>query len=428
MIGYLVKKSTLLRPTRTLLGLVLCGGLLGGVLAAPPDQPGQTFLGQLSRPSAGADSAFSWNPSAGSPRISEEEAGPLAPGQPLPGPRVGDALAPHPLDLPVDSPPEKAPVITAIGLDRGNRLFATAGDDHLIRLWELPDGRLGQRLGGHRGWVRAVVFSPDGRYLAAAGDDRCVMLFRVGQEAPVWKAELGAAIYALAFRPDGGQLVAAGFSDKIWFLDSATGKQTAVWTAPGQDVRALAFSPDGGQLAAGSRNGVLRLWNTASGVRQYDLAAHQRRVRTVAYSPDGQLLVSGGDDGRATTCNPTTGQHLRVLAQLQGAVYAVAFCGPDRLAVGGTDNRIRLLRVSDGRVLRELAGHTGTVAALGWQSGTQTLISGGFDTTVRFWQLGPPPEGPLTQDSSGQPAGEAASPGATGLPIQTPSFRSPGRS
>jgi len=395
---------------RALLGLVFCGGFIGAVLAAGPDQTGQTLPGQLSRPPAGEANPFGLSPSARSPGLGEEGADGLSPGLPSPGPRVGDALAPHPLDLPVDALPEKAPVITAVGLDRGHRLFATAGDDHLVRLWDLPDGRLRQRLEGHRGWVRTVVFSPDGQQLAAAGDDRCVLLFRVGQAEPVWKAEVGAAVYALAFSPDGLRLAAAGFSDKIWLLDSATGRQTAQWTAPGQDVRALVFSPDGGQLAAGSRNGVVRLWNTASGVRQRDLAAHQRRVRTVAYSPDGQLLVSGGDDGRVVVCTPATGQNLRVLTQLPGAVYATAFCGPDRLAVGGTDNRIRLLRVSDGRLIRELAGHTGTVAALGWESGTQTLISGGFDTTVRFWQLGPPPTEPMTQRVSGGSGEEASLP------------------
>ncbi len=311
-------------------------------------------------------------------------------------PSLTEPLVPRASDLPPDAPPAQAPVITAVALERGSRLFATGGDDHLIRLWELPEGRLRQRLEGHRGWVRTAAFSPDGQHLATAGDDRCVVLFRVAQAEPVWKTELGAAIYALAFSPDGRRLAAAGFSDKIWLLDSTTGNQIAVWAAPGEDVRAVAFSPDGGQLAAGSRNGLVRLCSTANGVRQHDLAAHQRRVRTLAYSPDGQWLVSGGDDGRVVACNPATGQNARLVAQLPGAVYVVTFCGPDRLAVGGTDNQIRLIRLSDGRLLRELAGHTGTVAALGWQSDTQTLISGGFDTTVRFWPLGPP-ENPPTE-------------------------------
>jgi len=317
-----------------------------------------------------------------------------------PEPGLQELVAPHPLDLPVDVPPAQAPVITAVALDRAGRLFATGGDDHLVRLWELPDGRLQQRLEGHRGWVRTVAFSPDGQLLASAGDDRTVILFRVGQAEPVWKAELPAAVYALAWSGDGSRLAVAGFSDRVWLLDAQTGRQLASFPGPGQDIRALSFSPDGRQLAAGCRQGLIRLWETASGVRQQDISAHRRRVRCLVYGPDGRLLVSGGEDGQIVACSAAPGGKARQIAKLPGAVYALAFCGPDRLAVGATDNRIRLVRLSDGQLLRDLAGHTGTVAALAWESGTQRLISGGFDTTVRFWQLGPPPAGPLTQAAS----------------------------
>lgn len=338
------------------------------------------------------------------------------------GPEAGseEHRAPGVLDLPADLPPAQAPVITALALDQAHRLFATAGDDHLIRIWELPDGRLQRRLAGHRGWVRTVAFSPDGQYLATGGDDRCLILFRVGQSEPVWKQELAVAIYTVAFSPDGRYLAAAGFSEKIWLLEATTGRQMAVWTAAGPDVRALAFSPDGAQLAAGARNGILRRWQVANGLRQQDLAAHQRRIRALAYSPDGQLLVSGGEDGRVVTCNPVTGQNLRLVVQLPASIFTVVFCSPDRLAVGTTDNRIRLVRVSDGRLIRELVGHTGTVAALAWESSTQTLISGGFDTTVRFWQLGAPVEGPFSQHTPPPANGETSAPGATGLPIPRP--------
>lgn len=332
-------------------------------------------------------------------------------------PTLGEALAPHPLDLPTDGLAPQTPVITVVALDRANRLFATGGDDHRVRLWELPEGRLKQRIGAHQGWVRAATFSPDGLRLATGGDDRCVMIFRVGEELPLWKVELGAAIYAIGFTPDGTRLVAAGFSDKIWVLDAATGRQIAVWTGPGEDIRALAISPDGRQLAAGARNGTIRLWNWVQGERQRDVAAHGRRVRTLAYSPDGSVFVSGGEDGRVILCDPTKAEpNLRLLAQSLGAVHALTFCGQDRLAVGCTDNRIYILSFPDARVLRELAGHTGTVAALGWESGTHTLISGGFDTTVRFWQLGPHTERPLAQQSpapSPLPAGMAL-PGQAG--------------
>ena len=57
------------------------------------------------------------------------------------------------------------------------------------------------------------------------------------------------------------------------------------------------------------------------------------------------------------------------------------------MAVGGSDNVIRLWDLASRQEQNRLVGHTGTVAALAWDATANTLLSGGFDTTVRVWQI-----------------------------------------
>ena len=57
-------------------------------------------------------------------------------------------------------------VITAVALSPDGATLASAGDDHLIGLWDVGTGRLVRQLPSHEGWVRGLSFRPDGTQLA----------------------------------------------------------------------------------------------------------------------------------------------------------------------------------------------------------------------------------------------------------------------
>ena len=55
------------------------------------------------------------------------------------------------------------------------RLLASASDDRTVRLWDAKSGAaIGAPLKGHEDRVSSVAFSPDGRLLASGSDDRTV--------------------------------------------------------------------------------------------------------------------------------------------------------------------------------------------------------------------------------------------------------------
>lgn len=89
-----------------------------------------------------------------------------------------------------------------------------------IGVWDLESGKSTQPIKGLKGSVGRVVFSPDGRHLAAAGGDRVVRVWDVGT---------------------GKELAALSSSDRV-------------------SVSVVAFSPDGRSVAAGSQDGSIRIW------------------------------------------------------------------------------------------------------------------------------------------------------------------------
>ena len=143
--------------------------------------------------------------------------------------------------------------------------------------------------------IRSLVFSPDGKSLAAAYGSAP----RTG-ELVVWdveKRELRFAytetvpILSVAYSPKGDLLAIGTFRNNAKLLDPATGEVRRELVGHEGTVRCVAFSPDGKWLATGSYDTTVRLWDVASGEARRVLKGSQP-LRWVGFSPDGKWLAS----------------------------------------------------------------------------------------------------------------------------------------
>ena len=279
---------------------------------------------------------------------------------------------------------EKPPVVTAVRLQPAGHQLATAGDDHLVWVWNFETGEPIHKLDAHADWVRTIDYSPDGRTLATAGNDRQIIFWDAakGEKLQVF-ATHKEAITMLAFAHDGARLATVGFDDRLRIHDAGTGRVTRELTCSCRDMRAVAWSPDDARLVAGGRDGKLRVWNTATGELEQEQSAHKQRIRTVVFSPDGKHIASSGEDRVVRVWKLDGGDQGFVLPDRSAKVLAIAFVSPDVLATAGTDNLVRLWDLASRTEIAKLAGHVGSVAALIARDGM--LVSGSFDTTVRVW-------------------------------------------
>lgn len=165
-------------------------------------------------------------------------------------------------------------------------------------------------LQGHKGYVTALEFSADGRYLATGGLDGSVRLWDVGmgrpQEKNLDQSQGLGEIHHLKFAPNGRVLLAGSTA-----MDGHNWRWE--WNGPHLNTRSrfvndeyrtscFAVSPDGKAIAAGSLAAVLIY--DATGRKPTILKGHASEICTLAYSPNGKRLYSAGTDKNIVMWEP----------------------------------------------------------------------------------------------------------------------------
>jgi WD40 repeat protein/tRNA A-37 threonylcarbamoyl transferase component Bud32 len=68
-------------------------------------------------------------------------------------------------------------LVTSLAFSPDGKRLVSAGEDKTMKLWDTKTGQEALSLRGHADVIRGVAFSPDGRLLAAAGDDGTVLVW-----------------------------------------------------------------------------------------------------------------------------------------------------------------------------------------------------------------------------------------------------------
>jgi WD40 repeat protein len=230
----------------------------------------------------------------------------------------------------------------------------------------------------HKGSIRKVAVSPDGKLVASVGNDGAVRVWHTDAAEKLHLELLGheCHVYHVAFHPDGKSLISADLKGLVKHWNIESGKlvreidasllhtYSVKYEVDVGGIRGMTFNADGSQLACAGATGEdkgiahsgdarVLLFDWETGKLLKELRAEKKEVCTawgVQFHPDGFIIGSGGSrtGGFLWFWKPDDEVAFHVLKFRQRAPGFDVDLAPDNktLAVADHDGTVRLYEMA----------------------------------------------------------------------------------
>jgi RNA polymerase sigma factor (sigma-70 family) len=291
--------------------------------------------------------------------------------------------------------PHQKPVSCVVYSPDG-KLIATAGDEAIIRVWDAATGEHIRTLQGHKpvdfynNHMLRVAFSPDSKLLVSAGMDKAVRLWDVADGKEI--RQLGkhkSGVLCAVFAPDGKQVLTGGFEEPIRLWDVATGSEVRRFPKRSDYAARIAFAPDGKTFAAVHwGNSAPRFWDLAAGREVPCPAAQESDVTGIVFSPDGRTITTAGHDRAIRKWDAYTGRELGRWENVASLLHRLVRSPDGKLLAGGdAAGTVTIWRADSGKVAHRLRGPRGWVLDLAFAPDGKALAAGCDTGVVMLWDV-----------------------------------------
>ena len=281
----------------------------------------------------------------------------------------------------------------SLAFNHDESILASGGFTGQICLWDTTNGKLINKIQGHRLWVHTVVFQPDGERLASGGYYGTVRVWNVKtMECQFELAGHTGQVMSIAFSPDGSLLVSSGVDGTIRIWEMATGSCLNIIQHDRADsLVKIAMHPNGNLIASCSEDDpFVKLWDIRTGECVTSFQSRSNELASIAIDPTGEMLACGNSEGSVEIWKLGEGishQYFRTLMGHQHYVGLVSFAQEGLLATLPYGENIKLWDVQRGKLLKTIQGYSRLIGANAISPDGKMLMQGDANGMIRVWDL-----------------------------------------
>ncbi|HEX2967618.1 MAG TPA: hypothetical protein VHO46_00845 [Bacteroidales bacterium] len=239
-------------------------------------------------------------------------------------------------------------VIDLIAISPNADWLACAGSNSSIRMIPLKQNGGDYVLTGHKGKIKSLIYSYDGKYIYSAAMDGRVLKWDLAARTSTDLNDGTTKITSIDVS-SGGKFIAGISSDgKVMVWDPERKNESFRIQPTGKDIRIVRFNPQNNLLAIGDAAGLVELWDINSKKIVSSVKAHDAQVNDIRFNPVLKQMATGGNDSKMKIFNITNPSDLTELPitfnDYDGFVTILQFSDDGQLIISGAYEGVENLK------------------------------------------------------------------------------------
>jgi WD40 repeat protein len=267
--------------------------------------------------------------------------------------------------------------------------FVAGMADNTVKVFDARTRQTVKVYSGHRFPVRAVAWSPNGKWIASGAENAEIRVWDVASGHSFTLTGHQRAIQHLAFDARSTRLVSTSDDDTVRVWNLSTRKTELTIRGAGVNVYGARFTRDGSRLVIATLGKGLCLYHPKTGALLKAFGEHGNTgVNDGDVNPSGTKAVSAGRDGKVGVWDLKGGKRLTYLSGHTDWVVRVSVSPNGKfVASSSSDGTVRVWNVENYRLIGTLSNQNLTGSPLAWSADSTYLLTTASDGFIRIYRV-----------------------------------------
>ncbi|OMJ87262.1 hypothetical protein SteCoe_11029 [Stentor coeruleus] len=281
--------------------------------------------------------------------------------------------------------------VTSVAVTSDNK-YIISGSHSQIKVWGFKEQEEIFTLQGHKDFVRSIVLTSDRKYIISAGDDILVKFWNISDVCP--KIKLSQHTAAISSVDSKKVYIVSASEDKTWCLWNHFGELLHTYKGHNDRIFCVKISFDSKLIASCSADRTIKIYNIKD-KSDISLTGYNGWVRCIAWENDSNdnsinndLIYSGCDDNIIYITSLDQRQIVGHLTGHENCINCLLLSNDRKtLYSGSSDKAIIAWNLNSKSIIYILNGHKDNVNGLCTDSTNSILISASSDCSIIIWDL-----------------------------------------